>query len=77
MKCGCEWKNFSKHKNMTCSTGHIFSLLFTAGFIIIIAFLMIILVIGMTMGRKIKVKIPTSGKQGGIILALSLSVTKG
>lgn len=73
MKCDCEWKNFSEHKNMTYGTGHIFSFLFTAGFIIIIiAFLIIILVIIMTMGRKIKIKIPKSGKQGGIILALSL-----
>lgn len=50
-------KSFSKHKTVTCSTGHVFSLLFTATFIIIIVFLMIILIIIMTMEEKIKSKL--------------------
>lgn len=41
---------------MAGTTGHIFSLLFSAGFVIIIAFLMIILVIVMKRKGKIKVR---------------------
>lgn len=42
---------------LACTTGHIYSLLFTAGFMIIIAFLMNILVIVMTMEGKVTVTI--------------------